>query len=440
MKENKKGSILIEEYGQSKAVHLGDEKKSPMERLKKPIILGLMGIVFAGCVYLIFKPSSDKKGIEDIGLNDSVPQAADKEMQADKEKAYEQEMLEQKEQQKRNSLMTLSDYWKENSPSEDETAKLSDEAEQGSSHDDRPPKGNLALNSYRNAQNALGSFYQDDHAETQQLRKQLEQLKDKLAEKEVPAPVTVDDQLTLMEKSYQMAAKYLPTAGSTKETASVDTTARSSSSKEKEKYFTAFTPARKNAVSALYRGPADFAFSVDENQPKSHGFYGAGAVPQVMQPSNSIKACVQETTTIIGEIRVRLRLLEAAKTPRGIIPKGTVLTANAKIQAGRLQLKITSIEIMGNITPVDITGYDLDGQQGLYVPYSPQRNAVSEIAGNMSQQAGTSLMMTQSAGQQIAADLSRGVVQGISGYFSKKVKMPKITLKAGYQLFLVSKK
>jgi conjugative transposon TraM protein len=440
MKENKKGSILIEEYGQSRSTHLRDKKKSPMERLKKPVILGLMGIVFVGCMYLIFKPSSDKKGIENIGLNDSVPQAADKEMEADKEKAYEQEMLEQKEQQKRKSLMTLSDYWKQDSPSDDETAQLSDEQGQGGPNNDSPPKGNPALNGYRNAQNALGSFYQDDHAETQQLRKQLEELKEKLAEKEVPAPVTVDDQLVLMEKSYQMAAKYLPSGSSNKQMISTDTSARTSSAEKKVPYFAAFTAARKNAVSTLYREGAESSLLVDWNQTQKRGFYRADEVQQTSQPRNSIKACVQETKTIIGESVVHLRLLEDARTPDGIIAKGTILSANAKIQAGRLHLRINSIEIKGNITAVDIMGYDLDGQQGLYVPYSQERTALGEMAGNMSQQTGTSLMMTQSAGQQIAADLSRGVVQGISGYFSKKVKTPKVTLKAGHQLFLVSKK
>jgi hypothetical protein len=65
--------------------------------------------------------------------------------------------------------------------------------------------------------------------------------------------------------------------------------------------------------------------------------------------------------------------------------KGTIVTANAKFQNGRLQLKVTSIELEGNIIPVDITIYDLDGQQGLYVPYSPEMNALTEMAGNMSQ-------------------------------------------------------
>ena len=148
---------------------------------------------------------------------------------------------------------------------------------------------------------------------------------------------------------------------------------------------------------------------------------------------------MQETQTVTGESGVRLRLLETAQTPIRSIPAGTVLTANAKFQSGRLQLKVTSIEFEGNIIPVDITVYDVDGQQGLYVPYSPEMNALTEIASNMSQTGGTSIMMTRSAGQQMAGDLSRGVVQGVSGYFSKKVRTPKVTVKAGHQLFLVSK-
>src|SRR5690606_9221394 len=92
-----------------------------------------------------------------------------------------------------------------------------------------------------------------------------------------------------------------------------------------------------------------------------------------------------------------------------------------------------------NINRVDITVYDVDGQQGLYVPYSPEMNALSEIASNMSQTSGTSIMMTRSAGQQMAGDLSRGVVQGVSGYFSKNVRPPKGPVKAGHQIFLVSK-
>ena len=438
--ENKKSVVRVTEGNPAATDEvLQYSTQDKVQRLKKPLIFGLMGVIFVGCMYLIFKPSSEKKEIEKIGLNEVVPQATGAGMPDDKGKAYEEEMLERKNQEKRNDLTSLSDYWNEDEKGE-AGEELPDEEESYSNANGSGKNSNPALNSYRNVQSTLGSFYKDDNSETKELRKQLEELKEKLAEKDVPAGVTVDNQLALMEKSYQMAAKYLPSGTNTGEAVPANSAVSKSSSSTQKEQFVAFTTTRKNTVSALYREPIDSIFLADWSQNKSRHFYTAGASEQAVKPKNSIRACVQETQTIIGESGVSLRLLEAAQTPNRTIPKGTVLTANAKLEGGRLQMKVTSIELDGNIILVDITIYDLDGQQGLYVPYSPEMNALSEMAGNMSQQSGTSLMLTQSAGQQVAADLSRGVVQGISGYFSKKVKTPKVTLKAGHQLFLVSKK
>lgn len=443
--ENKKTVVRVTEGNPKETADvLQDSIQTKAEKLKKPLIFGLMGIVFVGCMYLIFKPSEDKKEMESIGLNDAVPQATEAGMQSDKQKAYEQDMLEQKDQEKRNALTTLSDYWNTDSsvnteeefPEEEESYGFSNSRNSGRS-------GNANLNSYRNAQNTLGGFYQDNNSETMELRRQLDELKEQLAEKDVPRPTTVDDQLALMEKSYQMAAKYLPQG--TTNTGEValagnNNTVTNASAVNQKEHFVAFTPARKNTVSALYREPSDAEFLDNWSQTRNRGFYTAGSTEQVVQPKNSIKACVHDAQTVVGETGVRLRLLEPAQTPSRTIPTGTLVTANAKFQGGRLQLKITSIELEGNIIPVDITIYDIDGQQGLYVPYSPEMNALTEMVGNMSQTSGTSLMLTQNAGQQVAADLSRGVVQGISGYFAKKVRTPKVTLKAGHQVFLVSKK
>ncbi|MDE5492519.1 conjugative transposon protein TraM [Elizabethkingia meningoseptica] len=443
--ENKKSVVRVTEGNPSATADvLQDGTQNKAEKLKKPIIFGLMGIVFLGCMYLIFKPGEDKKAIENIGLNDAVPQATGAGMPDDKSKAYEQEMLERKEQEKRNALTTLSDYWNtEDSASADNEDSLPEEDESnglGGSGRTSGRQGNPALNSYRNAQSTLGSFYQDNNSETMELRKQVDELKAKLSEKDVPPVATVGDQLKLMEKSYEMAAKYLPQNANTGNAAPANGATTGAAGANQKEQFVSFTPTRKNIVSALYREPSDSAFAADWSQTKNRGFYTAGSTEEIVQPKNSIKACVHEAQTVVGETGVRLRLLEPAKTPQRTIPKGTIVTANAKFQNGRLQLKVTSVELEGNIIPVDITIYDLDGQQGLYVPYSPEMNALTEMAGNMSQTGGTSVMLTQNAGQQVAADLSRGVVQGISGYFAKKVRTPKVMLKAGYQVFLVSKK
>ena len=446
MKENEKRvSFLVEGEDQNGASNLPDNKKSNKDKLKKPIIFLLMGVVFLGCMYLIFKPSKDKKAVENIGLNDAVPQATGAGMPDDKSKAYEQEMLERKEQEKRNALTTLSDYWNtEDTASADNEESLPEEDEESNGFGGGGRKsgrnGNSVLNSYRNAQSTLGSFYQDNNSETMELRKQVDELKAKLSEKDVPPVATVDDQLKLMEKSYEMAAKYLPQNANTGNAApAIGATPAAAGANQKEQ-FVSFTPTRKNIVSALYREPSDSAFAADWSQTKNRGFYTAGSIEQAVQPKNSIKACVHEAQTVVGETGVRLRLLEPAKTPQRTIPKGTIVTANAKFQNGRLQLKVTSVELEGNIIPVDITIYDLDGQQGLYVPYSPERNAVTDIVANMGNATGSSFSMSSTPGQQITSDLSKSAVQGISGYFAKKVRTPKVALKAGYQVFLVSKK
>ena len=444
MKENeiKKSVVRVTEGSPKETADvLQDGTQNKMDKLKKPLIFGLMSVVFLGCMYLIFKPSTDKKEIENIGLNDAVPQATGAGMPADKGKAYELEMLERKDQEKRNALTTLSDYWNTDSSEDNENEIPEEDESYGFGGGKNPGKsGNPALSSYRNMQSTLGSFYQNENSETMELRKQLDEMKEKLAEKDVPPVTTVDDQLALMEKSYQMAAKYLPTGTNSTEAVPTKSTPPATTTSTQKEQFVSFSSSRKKTVSALYREPTDSAFLADWSETRNRGFYTAGLEEQVIQPKNSIKACVHDEQTVIGETGVRLRLLESAQTPNRTIPKGTIVTANAKFQTGRLQLKITSIELEGNIIPVDITIYDLDGQQGLFVPYSSEMNALTEMAGNMSQTSGTSVMLTQSAGQQAAADLSRGVVQGISGYFAKKVKTPKVTLKAGHQVFLVTKK
>lgn len=429
---------MLWEHGAEEKSDSVDEKSGKMEKLKKSLIFGLMGIVCAGCLYLIFRPSPEKESGQAIGLNNIVPQAADNEMQADKAKAYEQEMLEQKQEDKRRALTTLADYWKQDSVTADESPSSANAVQTAGQE---PRETNSALGTYRKAQNALGSFYQDSGGEADMLRREVAELKSELAQRDAAPSVTVDGQLALMEKSYQMAAKYLPSAPAAQPLQRADSSSRAKRpSIADAPYFAGAAPERKTAVSVL-RPMANAGADAERGvRPNARSFYTADAKEREVPVRNSIKACVDQTQSVAGESAVKLRLLEPAAIPGGTLEKGSVLTATAKIQGGRLQLKISSIAFNGTILPVDISAFDLDGQLGLLVPYSAERTAAGQMAGNMGQQSATSLMLTQSAGQQVAADLSRGVLQGISGYFSKKVKTPKVMLKAGHQLFLVSKK
>ncbi|RLJ75112.1 conjugative transposon protein TraM [Pedobacter alluvionis] len=432
--DNNKTTVRITEGDPNKVPEPETHESDTIKKLKKPLIFVLMGIVFIGCMYLIFAPSSDGKLLEKAGLNEAVPQATEAGMQADKSKAYEADLLEQKEKEKKESLAALSDYW-----SADSTASSVKPASPAAALESNH---NEALGSYRNIQHTLGSFY-EDRDESSALRNEIKSLKAELAQKETPPSNPVANQLELMEKSYQMAAKYFPTGGSAAKIEDKPGAAGISDSGKEQKQnasFAALFPARKNIVSALYREPSDSAFLSGLSQMNTRDFYTAGEATDNDQIANSIAACIHDTQIITSDNAVRIRLLDNVRLYKMVIPKGTVLTAMAKFQPTRLQLLIQSVEFKGYIMAVELTVYDVDGQPGLAIPYSSERSALTDIAANMGNTGGTSISMSSTAGQQIKSDLSKSLVQGISGYFSKKVRMPKITLKAGYKLFLVSKK
>lgn len=430
MKDSEKIKITENDLPQN-SNGVSEDPKAQWEKLKKPVIYFLMVAVCASCFYLIFKPKANNVLAEEAGFNSDIPQAKDGQLQSDKQKAYEQQLLDQKNEEKRNAVSTLSDYWNDQSSlsSNNSSSNLTNSST-GLQQSDQN-----AVTSYRNAQQTLSSFYGRDNQEVNNLRKEISRLKNEAKQNNgVPAGLGMDDQLELMEKSYQMAAKYLPATGKQDEVTPPKDTEKPS---EKKLKLTLAKPAYSKIVSSLYREPSDSAFIAGLNLNR---FYDSQNDFKNTGPSkNAIRGIVYETKTLINESTLSIRLSEAMQVGLNEIPSGSLLIAVGKFQGGRLQLKISSIQYRGNVYPVEINVHDNDGQSGLYIPYSPEQNAVSDIVANMSQTSGTNIMMTQSAGQQIAADLSRGIVQGLSGYFQKRVRQLKVTVKAGHQVLLVPK-
>ena len=445
MKENneKQVRLLVGNDSQSKDETFqnssADNQKDLLTKFKKPLIFSLMIVACIGCLYMIFSPSENKTELDENGLNGAVPQGTDAGMPLDKGKAYEQEMLAIKNQEKQQTLTTLSDYL--NQESENSLMNKQNELQNYQSNDKNygSETNHKTLNNYRNMQSELSSFHQPNLSETTDLRKQVSELKAQLSQKDIPKPITMNDQIELMEKSYQLAAKYLP-VNSQQEQNSIPKVSEHESKveilpKQEKDYIVPIRSATKNPVSTLFREVEDNSVLIEKRE-----FTTVGRTYEAEQSKNTIKACVHETQTIKGDATVRLRLLEPVQTSQHYLPKGTLVSAQAKLSNGRLMLKITSIEINESVIPVELNVFDLDGQQGLSISDSQEISALTEMAANMSQTSGASIMMTQSAGQQLASDLGRGVVQGVSGYFSKKIKTPKVTLKAGLQVLIVPKK
>ena len=154
---------------------------------------------------------------------------------------------------------------------------------------------------------------------------------------------------------------------------------------------------------------------------------------------NTIRACVHNDQTLMDGQTVKLRLLEPLQAGNVIVPKNSLVSGSAKVQGERLDILVSSLEYAGNIIPVELAVYDSDGQKGLSVPSSLEQEAAKEAMANIGAGLGTSISFAQSAGQQVAMDITRGLMQGGSQYLAKKFRTVKVHLKANYQVMLYAK-
>ena len=196
----------------------------------------------------------------------------------------------------------------------------------------------------------------------------------------------------------------------------------------------------KHLVSSLAQPMADSSFMQEYGSRERHlGFHSALAQSSSVQ-RNTLPVVVDHTTALREGDYVALRLLESACIGELRIPRQSLLIAQAKLGGNRLQLLVKSIEVGGRIIPVKLSAYDLDGQEGIYIPGAEQVSALKEVGANIGSSVGTSFTFASSAKDQIISEAARGVMQGASQLLQKKLRTLQVTLKGGYRLFLVSSK
>ena len=239
-----------------------------------------------------------------------------------------------------------------------------------------------------------------------------------------------------MEKSYELAAKYMGQNG--QDGAAVQVPATGQGGNGLGQPTVAVQAARERTVSGLQQTISDAEFMRQYNQPRNYGFNTAVGSGYTLG-KNTIRACIHEDQTVMDGQTVRLRLLEPLQSGQ---PRDTAEHPDLRHRKGageRLDIVVSSIEYRGNLLPVELTVYDSDGQKGLSVPSSLEQEAAKEAMANIGAGLGTSISFARSAGQQVAMDITRGLMQGGSQYLAKRFRTVKVHLKAGYGLMLYAK-
>ncbi|EXY35683.1 conjugative transposon TraM protein [Bacteroides fragilis str. 34-F-2  len=416
------------------------------QQRRKMLVYPLMGLLFLGCLWLIFAPSSEdrEKAKQGQGFNTDMPLPEDSKIIGDKAKAYEQLQLENRQKERRGMVGNLSAFWNDGEKDGSDTVSDDYRLTQTETPEGKPGDGTRAnirtsAAAYQRLNTSLGTFYEQpkEDTEKEELQERIDELEAMLVAQE-SEPSTMEEQVALLEKSYELAAKY-QNGNNAGQSAQPKETEASVSARNGKAVAEPVSGVRRTVVSALPQPMTDSAFIADYSGERNYGFHTAVGAEETTG-KNPIAACVQGDQTLTDGQTVKLRLLEPMRVSGRIVPRNTSLVGAARLQGERLGIRITSLEHGGTIIPVELEVYDSDGQAGIFIPGSMEIDAAKEIGANMGSSLGSSINISTDAGAQLASDLGRGAIQGISQYISKRMRTVKVHLKSGYRVLLYQEK
>ena len=160
------------------------------------------------------------------------------------------------------------------------------------------------------------------------------------------------------------------------------------------------------------------------------------------QEANLIKAIIDEDIKAVDGSRVRLRLLDDVEINGTVVENGTYLYATMSgFGSQRVKGTINSVLVNDEIIKVNLSIYDTDGLEGLYVPSSSFRETAKDVASgavgsNMSFNNGTAGSSLTQWGMQAI----QNAYQKTSNAVSKAIRKNKVKLKYGTFVYIINDK
>jgi conjugative transposon TraM protein len=148
--------------------------------------------------------------------------------------------------------------------------------------------------------------------------------------------------------------------------------------------------------------------------------------------SSQLKAEVYETTTVLTGNRLKIRLLEDATLTGIRLPAGSFLYGTCEVANERLRIAISQLPVGDSFVPVDISVYDLDGMEGLYVPDNASRKVLKEVGSstNTSSMFGVTGNPLTYAGVQAADRTAQSLL--------RMIRIKRVTIKKNTQVWLIN--
>ena len=373
------------------------------QNLKKyAIVFPAMFLSFLVALWLIFGGSFSKEETDTSKANMELPDGDSQEIEGNKLKAIEEQAI--LDEKARRDSVAVSYAETVDTIATPSPSTVPDPIE-------------TSAQAYQEAQASLQDFYipeDNSAAQVMELQARIDELE---AQNAMAQQSQQPNEMELMEQSYKLAAQYLGTGNGGQQAVIVD-------EPEKDRKVMPVNQVNRNVVSSL-SASADNTRSFSTAVGIKHKNF-----------KNTISACIATDQAVIDGQSVRLRTLEPMWIGNSLLPKNTSIVGVARLQGERLEIKIENIEALGCIMEVDLSVYDSDGQEGINIPNSMESDALHEIGANMGSTMGSSINLTTNAGAQLASDVGKGLINGVSQYLNKKLRTVKVHLKSGYKIML----
>ena len=365
-------------------------------RMKYLVAFPAMFLTTGIILWLIFDSFGDGAATTTNGFNQNMPEPDAQEITADKRDAYAAQ---------KDTVRVTTDTI----PHVDSIPQSAEEPE--------PDMVEASDQAYQQVQASLQDFYipeDNSAAQVAELQARIDELE---AQNAMAHQSQQPNEMELMEQSYKLAAQYLGTGNGGQKAVIVD-------EPEEDRKVMPVNQVNRNVVSSLNA-------STDNTRS-----FSTAVGTKLTNFKNTISACVATDQSVTDGQSVRLRTLEPMWIGNSLLPKNTSIVGVARLQSERLEIKIESIEALGCIMEVDLSVYDSDGQEGINIPNSMESDALHEIGANMGSTMGSSINLTTNAGAQLASDMGKGLINGVSQYLNKKLRTVKVHLKSGYKIML----
>ena len=119
------------------------------------------------------------------------------------------------------------------------------------------------------------------------------------------------------------------------------------------------------------------------------------------------------------------------------IRKGTPVFGEVTgIDGERVLVKITSVNLAGNILPFEKEVYSEDAMEGIYVPGNAKAETIKEAEAAGVSGTNTSISGGLDMGSQIVAGAANSVINATKSAASKNIRKIKVTIKTNYRILL----